>query len=119
MKILEVKFEFNTISVLQELCVAHKWPIPYYEYKKNMNGIYIVFFSHNMCLSKGEAKTKQGAKTKAARLMYKQVKILMPVKVLHQLKFDCTSITLITTQGIWKSKAKVFFCNAWKYLLKI
>lgn len=53
-RILKAKLEINPIGVLQELCMARKWPLPDYEFKKTNNNVFKVVCFLNIHKSEGK-----------------------------------------------------------------
>ncbi|XP_025422318.1 interferon-inducible double-stranded RNA-dependent protein kinase activator A-like [Sipha flava] len=78
-KVLESITNLNPIGVLQEFCIAHNWELPCYKLEEShrpKHSQYLMICTLKIYSTKGEGKTKQMAKRKAACHMYDLIKNL-------------------------------------------
>ncbi|XP_027847065.1 interferon-inducible double-stranded RNA-dependent protein kinase activator A homolog isoform X1 [Aphis gossypii] len=106
----------NYIGILQDICIAHGWELPKYEFhKENNNDLYSVICSVGPHKSMGKGHAKKIAKKQAAQLLLEQISLNQETSsmshrnITHEI-VDKGFNQLLSSEKKWVQKLKE--CNS-------
>lgn len=106
----------NYIGILNDMCIAHGWELPKYEFhKENNNDLYSVICSVGLHKSMGKGHAKKIAKQQAAQLLIEQIDLnqetsSMSRRNITQEIVDKGFNQLLSSEKKWVQKLKE--CNS-------